>query len=193
LSFYTANSGRRLLKQHEYDDHVAALRSVYRQVESHHDARHIVSNGDWSVAYQWTCPHGSGLNLKGLADVVGDGWVADIKTCSDPTPHGFARQAANLRYHWQAFAYREAYAAINGGDLPDFYFVAIGNEPPHRVEVYELASEWLMIAEREVVQARREYADYLGKPFGEPWRSRSWGMRRLLDCPRWLSNKGDQA
>jgi hypothetical protein len=189
--FYEENAGRRLLKRHEYDERIAALRAVYQQVDAHQDAHHIVSRGNWSVAYQWTCPHGSTLRLKGLADIVGDGWIADVKTTADPTPNGFARQAANLRYHWQAYAYREAYSLVHG-DMPEFYFLVIGNEPPHRVEVYEMDERWMVAAEREVVAARNAYAPYRDLPPGAVWRSRSWGMRRLLDCPPWLWRTNDE-
>ena len=194
-AFLSANEGKRLLKQHEIDNLYGACERISQQVGEHSDAnRALYMRGtEWQVAITWTCPR-TGVLCKGLLDVLGHDHVADVKTSDSVDEASFARTAANLKYHWQAFAYMEAAAKLSEQEHPvaiwgrtappTFVFVVIQSKPPYRVECYELDERWIEVASEEVTRARKMWAEYEGRP--KPWRSPSHGQTRVVQCPGWV-------
>ena len=95
-----------------------------------------------------------------------DGWrkdiaaIVDVKTTIDPSPAGFAKQAANLGYHIQDQFYRRT-MALNGFEIDRFIFIAVGKEAPHPVGVYELDWRSLEEGEAAVKYALEQYAGAL--------------------------------
>ena len=95
-----------------------------------------------------------------------DGWrkdiaaIVDVKTTIDPSPAGFAKQAANLGYHIQDQFYRRT-MALNGFEIDRFIFIAVGKEAPHPVGVYELDWRSLEEGEAAVKYALEQYAHAL--------------------------------
>jgi hypothetical protein len=81
-----------------------------------------------------------------------DGWrrdiaaIVDLKTTIDPSPQGFAKQAANFGYHIQEAFYRRCMTLL-GHEIDRFVFIAVGKEPPYPVGVYEL--DWRSLEEGE--------------------------------------------
>lgn len=72
-----------------------------------------------------------------------DGWrkdiaaIIDLKTTIDPSPWGFAKQAANFGYHLQDQFYRRC-MLNDGHEVDRFIFIAVGKDAPYPVGVYEL-------------------------------------------------------
>lgn len=72
-----------------------------------------------------------------------DGWIADagilfdLKSAKDASVDGFAKAAANCRYHVQAAWYKAITEALTGA-AQHFYFIAIEKEPPYAVALYEM-------------------------------------------------------
>ncbi|MCP3961340.1 MAG: hypothetical protein GY719_26125 [bacterium] len=127
---------------------------------------------------QWTCRGRCGQDFEKLSgepgaahvelpcrarpDAVtvhgGNPYVPDLKTTRDPAPEdcggGFDKQARQGRYHWQLDFYARGLRAHWG--LPDLEipggWVAVGNEPPHLVDVRD-CSEELRAEAREKVDA----------------------------------------
>jgi len=77
----------------------------------------------------------TGLEIKGRLDwLTGDGVIVDIKTVAEgkASPHNFAKQIANFKYHMQAAHYMQLAGAER------FVFVAVEREWPFSCGVYEL-------------------------------------------------------
>jgi exodeoxyribonuclease VIII len=114
------------------------------------------------------------------ADEHGNTVIVDLKTTEDASPNGFAKTAANFRYHVQA-AYYTDLAEANGTESPIFMFVVIERDPPFAVACYVLAPEDLAIGraiyERELM--------LLAKCMNENhWPGYSEGIETLY-LPRW--------
>ena len=92
-----------------------------------------------------------------------DGWrqdiacLLDLKTTIDPSPEGFAKQAANLGYHIQESFYRRV-LELDGHEVDGFIFIAVGKEAPYKVGIYELDAESLMEGQMAVQYALEQYA-----------------------------------
>jgi len=71
----------------------------------------------------------NGVMFKGYADVVGQSYVADLKTTSDVDPKSFSREAEKFGYHLQA----AIYSTIT---QKEFYWIAIDSKEPHNCIVY---------------------------------------------------------
>lgn len=74
-----------------------------------------------------------------------DGVIIDLKKTVDASPRGFAKSAANYRYHVQQAFYSDVYQSITGMQPRAFLFIAVEEEEPHGVAVYRLADEDVQI------------------------------------------------
>ena len=106
-----------------------------------------------------------------------DGWrtdiacLLDLKTTIDPSPEGFAKQAANFGYHIQESFYRRA-LELDGHEVDRFIFIAVGKDAPYKVGIYELDAESLNEGDAAVQYALEQYAiaqanDEWGYNYGE--------------------------
>ena len=106
-----------------------------------------------------------------------DGWrtdiacLLDLKTTIDPSPEGFAKQAANLGYHIQESWYRRV-MELDGHEVDRFIFIAVGKDAPYKVGIYELDTESLNEGDAAVQYALEQYAiaqanDDWGYDYGE--------------------------
>jgi len=76
----------------------------------------------------------NGYPFKGFIDIVGDSYVADLKTDRDASPAAFAKSADNLGYHLQA----AIYSTITG---KEFYWIVVENTAPHNCTVFVQSEE----------------------------------------------------
>ena len=138
-------------------------------------------------SFFWEDPD-TGITLRGRFDSVelaGRVVITDYKTAAKSDPGNFAKQAANLRYHWQDTTYRQAVTHTLGDADPDFLFVVQQPEPPYLVGIYRLPSVAIMAAQDELAEARRIYARCVA---ADDWPDWQFGQPVLeLDWPRWAS------
>lgn len=115
----------------------------------------------------------AGLQFRAIADIVGDEWVADVKTCQDASPEAFMRTAHNLDYHLQAAIYCELF------QVKRFFWLAVETSAPFNVQVYEQSENALLLARERLYQLLLKFQDWDGQPQG-------YSERILhLDLPRW--------
>jgi exodeoxyribonuclease VIII len=89
----------------------------------------------------------SGRRIKARSDVLrADGVIADLKTTSDASPHGFARSILSFGYHIQAAYYLDVF----GPEYTRFAFVAVETKPPFAAGIY-----W--IDEASIELGRQQY------------------------------------
>lgn len=115
-----------------------------------------------------------------------DGWrkdiacLIDLKTTIDPSPEGFAKQAAQLGYHIQDQFYRRV-MTLCGYEIDRFVFIAVGKKAPHKVGVYELNWRTLEEGNAAVKYALEKYAQ--AQETGK-W-DYDFGELQTLEMPPW--------
>lgn len=126
----------------------------------------------------------TGVWCKCRPDSLGDLFCVDVKTCQDPSPRAFAKDAANLGYALQAAFYLRGILAVTGG-WPTFVFLAVGKNAPYRAQCYVLPEKYLEAADRQVGQLLGEYAEHLesGKWPGLP------GGIQAVEFPGWAEHQ----
>lgn len=72
-----------------------------------------------------------GRKCKSVLDVIGNGFIADLKTTTDARPDWMIRQAFRMGYHAQMAWYQRAAASFGG----EVYLIAVETTDPYPVTV----------------------------------------------------------
>jgi len=152
-----------------------------RAVRRHPIASAILSEGVAEQSFYWL-DEPTGVTLRGRVDWLRDNVIADVKTCADASPAGFAKVVANLGYHQQAAMYQDGIEAVTGHRLP-FVFVCVEKEPPFLVGVYQLDEEALTVG---VARNRRAIDLYAECESSGVWPAWSEDIE-TLSLPRWAT------
>lgn len=122
-------------------------------------------------------------------DLVGNGFIADLKRTSCTEPGGFARHAAKNLWHCQMAYYRRA-AIANGIDVSkDVYLIGVEPEPPYAVTVMRLPEVTLLQGDKscalwlEKLQMARE---------NDHWPTYTQTIVDF-DLPPWMGGDEDEA
>jgi len=115
----------------------------------------------------------SATPYRGIADIVGNGWVADIKTAADGSPDSFQRQAFNLKYHEQAAAYCRIWG------VETFYFIVVETTAPYNTCVFKQSADARDRADDNLMRLVQEWEAWDGKP-----RTYTDNIQ-TLNLPRW--------
>jgi len=99
----------------------------------------------------------TGVMRRGRFDILGDKFLADLKSTKDASPTEFAKSAANFRYHQQAAWYLDI-AADLGHPALGFAFIAVEKTPPYFLSVIELDEEALDLGRALNAKALETYA-----------------------------------
>lgn len=138
-------------------DDMGTIMKVHEQVMENEPARQLLRNTMREV----TKVDGIfGRRFKAIADVVGDGYVADVKSCKDASPEAFMRQAHNLEYHLQAAIYCELF------EVDRFYWIACETVAPYNVQVYIQDPVALFSARNRLAELLRKFDEWDGAPEG---------------------------
>ena len=92
--------------------------------------------------------------IDGISD---DGYIYDLKTCEDASPHGFLSAVRKYRYNLQAYFYRHAVEAAYKCRVLGFRFIAVEKEPPFCTAIYELGPELMTNAAFDFERALTAY------------------------------------
>jgi hypothetical protein len=119
--------------------------------------------------------HRTGLKLKGRLDVLGNGFVADVKTAEAGDSQGFASAIFRYNYHVQAAMYCQL------AEVERFAFIAVEKTPPFAVAVYELSPTALQIG----LRALNDALDLIAQcQDSNTWPAYS-GQSQVIDLPSW--------
>lgn len=130
LEYATANEGREIVTIKEYDAAAPIADAVLRNA----DARELIIDAAHETQVSWSS---AGRACTGRLDVLGDTYVADLKTTNDASPAGFARQAYRMGYHAQLAWY------CDGAKRPDAYLIAVESSAPYPVTVMQITPAML--------------------------------------------------
>ena len=124
---WRAKAGDRMIIDQDDAD---MLKGISDSVWANDDARSFLEASEKEVSL--FLDHDSGLRLKGRADMLGEDFIADIKTTECAQRDAFAKTIINFNYHVQA----AMYLLLTG--KPTFTFVCVEKVPPYAVAVYQL-------------------------------------------------------
>jgi hypothetical protein len=126
--------------------------------------------------------HRTGLKLKGRLDVLGNGYVADVKTAEAGDAGGFAAAVFRYNYHVQAAMYCQL------AEVERFSFITVEKAPPYAVAVYDLSAKALQVGMNWLNCALDTIA--LCTDVGE-WPAYSRDVQ-TLDLPAWAYKQGEE-
>jgi len=82
--------------------------------------------------------------------------ITDLKVVSDNSQFGFKQMVNRMRWDLQAASYVRNIQKITNERCP-FYWFAVSSTQPHSVVMYEMASDWVDVAETELIGWIREW------------------------------------
>lgn len=108
-------------------------------------------SGEHQRVVQWDMhglPWATGIaGDRGGFDLLGEDWIADIKTTTTTEPRAWSRQARRMLYPEQLAAYRMAASSI-GRRIKNCYIVGVEVKPPFCVTVLRVPEQDLEAGER---------------------------------------------
>jgi hypothetical protein len=126
-------------------DEATMLAGIKASVYAHPAARKLLENSEREVCLYNS--HRSGMKIKGRLDILGDSFVADVKTAEAGDSQGFASAVFRYNYHVQAAMYCQL------AEVEKFVFIAVEKVPPFAVAVYELSPTAMQIGLRALNSA----------------------------------------
>jgi len=132
-------------------DEAHTLYGMRDAVAAHEAASALLKGADYEVSL-WAEHPTTGLPIKGRVDALGAGIIADVKTCEDASPSGFAASAARLFYDLSAAHYM-GLADLCGRPADTFWWIAVEKAAPYAVAVYQPSEEIMARGMRLAEQA----------------------------------------
>lgn len=181
--FESENEGKVVVKN---DDYSKAKRMV-EAIMAHPEARKYFEDS-WrelvAVAYhqesdQW---------IKCKMDIMGPGFLADVKSTQDASLHGFKKSVANFNYYTQAAFYLMICRELIPDFPMDFRFIAVEKECPHHVGTYTLDEE--AITHGSFVVKEWLYQSLMCRESGE-YPGYGKGELISLGLPAWMTRGGE--
>lgn len=182
--FQVAHAGKTIVRESDMEAAFLMRDAVAASPLARHHLR--AGKGSNEVTIVWIEPTTKALCKSRLdrAAVIGSAhYVTDLKGCSDMDPGAFARNCANLGYHFQAAFYSDAYE-VTFGVRPVYSIVCVEMRAPHDIVVYQLS-------DADLEKGRRLYREALTLR-AECIAAKSWpgignGMVQPLNLPDWAA------
>ncbi len=89
-----------------------------------------------------------------------DGIIVDLKTTKDASPKGFMRAVIEYKYALQAAYYLETANLIEPNKYYSWLWIAVENEPPYAVAVYQLDESSLLLTQTLMHKALNKYLSF---------------------------------
>jgi hypothetical protein len=143
--FATVNADKVILSADEYDTLIAMRKAVH----GHKIAGPIVTD---PMMTRETCivwrDEDTGLLCKGRMDMLGRGWIGDLKTIHTLDERWITRHCCDYGYHVSMAAYQSGLKALTG-KAADIKLVFVCTDAPHDVAVVRVADEALECGQRK--------------------------------------------
>ena len=149
------------------------LAGMTASVAKHPAASALLANSKKEVSLFST--HRNGLKLKGRIDVLGNGFIADVKTAEAGDTQNFASAIFRYNYHVQAAMYCQL------AGVETFSFIAVEKAPPFAVAVYELSPKALQIGYSALNTALELIAECEDRNVWPAYSS----QKQVIDLPSW--------
>jgi hypothetical protein len=126
-------------------------RAIAAAVRSHPEAMRLLK-GAQEMPLRWQI---GGRECAGTLDVLGEGYVTELKVTNDASPHRLPGHAVRMGWHGQLAWYGNG-ADLNGYPVRAYHIVAIEPEPPYALCCYRLT-------DRAVEAGRTLFAAHLNR------------------------------
>jgi len=140
-SFQVDNLNKIIITEEEFQQ----VKCIGAAVFEHPTAKVLLKDGASEQTIIWN-DHETGLTCKSRIDRVPhdiDRVLVDLKTTRDASERAFIRSCVSYGYIRQAAMYQEGYYFAADAEIDKFVFIAVEPEPPYRVEVYDVDSDFL--------------------------------------------------
>lgn len=155
------------------------LAGMTASVKKHPAASELLANSKKEVSL--FASHRTGLKLKGRIDVLGNGFIADVKTAEVGDMQNFASAIFRYNYHVQAAMYCQL------AGVEKFSFIAVEKAPPFAVAVYELSSTALQVGMNALNDALELIAQCQDS---NEWPAYSTA-KQTIDLPSWAYKQAE--
>ncbi len=149
-NFSSENEAKEIITTQDYHDIVKMSEGFYGY---EHSASLITNEVEEHIKGKI-----EGLEFHGYADIVGDYFIADLKSCQDASPDKFMRDAFNYDYDLQAAIYLE----LTKKDR--YYVIPIESSAPYNVAVYEMSQEMIEAGRKKLFQLIEKFKEWDGMP-----------------------------
>jgi len=179
--FLLSNSGKIILS-HDEAEKVTAMKTSVFNCKTAEKLLKIVTETEKNIF--WT---ENGVEFKARLDGECPLGIIDLKSTQDASADEFERSIYKYGYHIQAAHYLVG-AAANSLPCENFYIVAVENEPPYCVSVFQLDHEAIETGEKERQRLIKLYKECLmsGKWPGYPDKIQS------ITLPKWAFYENNQ-
>lgn len=183
--FEAANAGKTILKAEDYQTVLAVRDAVHR----HPVAAPLLRGGKAEQSFYATDPE-TGELIKCRTDWIADSgeFILDLKSTDDASPDGFARSAANFRYHVQQPWYQDILDILYGEHPPYWMFLAVEKKPPYAIGLYYLPPEALHLGG---LLARRDLRRIVECKQSNLWTDHAIEAQELV-LPGWYMKQAEQ-
>ena len=115
--------------------------------------------------------------------------IADVKKCQDARPEEFAKSVSRYGYDLAAGHYIDTYEAATGLKVYNYLLIAVEEEPPHGVKVYQLPEEWIDYGRqrRDSALKQAEQCDRI-----DSWPAYPEGVDVLMP-PGWIAHQIEES
>jgi hypothetical protein len=163
---------------------LAHAQAVAAAVRNHPEAGRLLAAATHTEVSAYA-DHPSGARVRARFDLIGPGFIGDIKTCRDADPETFGRVMHSLMYHVSAANYVDI-ARANGLTVDRYDLICVEKEPTpggeYRVAVNEVHPDAIEKG-RELMALACDRWLSLGKRIDLP----SYGPdRHVVDLPGWV-------
>lgn len=118
------------------------IKGMQKAVWAHDEARRLLKAQGYCEISGFARDNETGTicrhRFDKLASIDGEWWGVDLKKTQDVREFKFSRTISDYRYHVQDAFYSDQFEWITGEKLAGFKFIAVEEEYPHKVAVYEL-------------------------------------------------------
>lgn len=150
-SFKEENTKKRIVTEKEYN----TAHKIFREAKKNDLFRKLLTRTTETEKHiKWNC---DGQDYHGFVDMVGDNFIADIKTTQDAGDK-FARDLWYNDYKMQGAMYLEAF------ENKDYYIIAIEKGMPYNVQVYKLGAELINKGYKKYLHFNEKYKEWDGSP-----------------------------
>lgn len=155
-AFEDKSINKTIITQETYDK----AKEITRSVLGHDIARAMLAGGEGEYSYIIEDEE-TGITRKCRPDYLNGEAVIDIKTTSDASYEGFAKQIGSLGYHLQAAFYLDVLNKSEDKKFSEFYFIAVENKAPYAVAVYKLDETHISAGRDAYKESEKRYLKYL--------------------------------
>lgn len=172
------HTSERVLISKEADNVAGMQEAVY----AHARARELLEAPGYCELSAFYSDQRARFDKLGWLSGTDEVFALDLKKTQDARPEEFARSVARYRYHVQAAFYMDVYENITGKPLDAFYFLAVEEQMPHAVAVYQLDADAISIGRKEYQADLERYWECVGNNEWPSYQPES----EYLALPGWL-------